>query len=234
LGLLVDASSPARFSGTPANGVNIASASFTPPAGSILEQHINGDSTVASSTAVSDSTGLTWTLKKFQQPASNHGYSAIWTAVQPTSTAMTVSCQRVTGDKARISCKCYVLTGGDTITPAGNTGGGESTTNAISPTLYTSSAANSLPTYCGTDWTQRGVPTSTDTEDAADYAGTVSVMSAYGVATAGSGATIAGNLDAFGTSAADWSWAAVEIKPAAVAGSLPLLSPSIPLALLAM
>jgi hypothetical protein len=230
MAIAIDASTPVRFAGTPANGVNITSASFTAPADAVLVLCISGDSAVAVTLAASDSGGLTWTQEVLSQPASNHGYSAVFTAVTVSAVARTVSCLHngVTGASSnRISAKCYVVTGADTTDPVGQTGAGESTTNNWSPALYTSSVDNSRAIYVGTDWAQLGVPGSTDTEDGADYSGQVSVMSAYKAAdTPTSGTGVTGNLDAGGAGTADWSMAAVEIKPAA--GVAPGPAPVVP------
>src|SRR3546814_9310570 len=73
-----------------------------------------------------------------------------------------------------LSLKVYVVTGQHATTPIGAVGEGSSTTNAITPNAYTSTANNSRGFGCATDWNANGVPTSTDTEDAFHSAGNIS------------------------------------------------------------
>lgn len=222
-----DASSPARFTGTPANGVNITSASFTPPAGSLLVANVSADTNGSTDNITISVSGgsLTWTNRVERDPGDaggSAGHASIWTAVQPSSVSTTVSVQRTAGNGStlRISCKVDVWTGIDTTTPTGATGEGSSTTNNLTPNVYTSTVNNSRGVGCATDWMQLGTPTSTDTADAADYAGAISVISVYKAAdTATSGSTVTMNFDAGGTGTADWNWVALELLPSSGAST---------------
>lgn len=219
----VDASSPIRFTGTPANNVDITSASFTPPAGSVLVVCVSADTNgSADNITIAVSGGsLTYTNRVERDPGdggANAGHASIWTAVQPSSVSMTVSVRRTAGNGStgRISVKVYVVTSANTTTPNGAVGEGSSTTNNITPNAYTSTENNSLGFGCATDWAQLGLPTSTDTEDAADYAGAISVISLFKAAdTPTSGTTVTVNFDAGGTGNAEWNWVALEILPGA-------------------
>lgn len=222
MAIAIDGSSPVRFTGTPANGVDITSASFTAPANSVIAVCVSADTNGSSENitiSVSDSGGLTWTNRVERDPGdagAEAGHASIWTAVQVTSASRTVSVRRTAGNGStnRISVKVYVVTGADTTTPTGATGEGSSTTNNITPNAYTSTVNNSRGFGCGTDWNQLGTPTSTDTEDAADYAGAISVISLFKAAdTATSGSTVTMNFDAGGTGTAAWNWVALEIRP---------------------
>lgn len=220
MALAHDSSTPVRWTGTPANSVNITSASFTPSNGALLVVNVQADVIAVSlvgGITVSDSTGRTWTPRKEQPGAGNNGFAGVYTAIANGS-AMTVSVQRTTGGTGgatRISATCDVWTG-QHATPTGNTGGGTSATNNLTAAAYSSSADNSRCIGGATDWNQLGTPTSTDTEDGADYTGQISVISVYKAAdTTPSGTAVTLNFDAGGTAAAAWSWVALEIIPAA-------------------
>ena len=228
MAIAIDGSTPIRFTGTPANGANITSASFTAPANSVLVCCVNADTNGSAADitiSVSDSGGLTWSNRVEMDPGTagaEAGHASIWRAVQTSSASRTVSVQRTAGNGStnRISAKVYVVTGADTSTPDGNTGSGHSTTNDITPNVYTSSVNNSRGFGCATDWNELGTPTSTDTEDGDDYPGAISVVSLFKAAdTATSGTTVTMDFDAAGTAAAAWNWVAYELKPAAGGGS---------------
>jgi hypothetical protein len=229
MAIAIDASGPIRFTGTPANGVDITSASFTAPANSLLVAHVSADTNGSSADitiSVSDSGGLTWTNRVERDPGdagAEAGHASIWTAEQPSSASRTVSVRRTAGSGStnRISVKVEVATGADIGgDPIGNVAEGSSTTNNITPNTYTSSANNSRGFGCGTCWNQLGTPTSTDTEDGADYSGAISVVSLYKAAnTPTSGTVVTMNFDAGGTGAAAWNWVALEVLPSTGAGT---------------
>jgi hypothetical protein len=215
--IAVDASSPVRWTGTPTAGVNITSAAFTPPDGSLLVLTIEDDSNSAGNTYAAGGGGWTWTQRKAQ--ISTTGAAVIFTAPVTTGASMQATCQRASGTSGtdRLSAKLYVVTGQDA-SPIGTSGSGTSTTNNLNAAIFTSTQPNSFAFVAGTDWNQLGVPTSSDlTKDAADYSGAISVISGY----KDNGATGAqtANLDAGGSSAAKWEWAALEILPAAAGGA---------------
>jgi hypothetical protein len=225
MGNVVDGSTPIRWTGTPAQNVDITSAAFTAPSGAVLVACLTADtqSNTAETFSFSDSGGLTWT-KRIQCDKANFaavtgGHSAIWTATTVSAVSRTVSVRRTSTVANRISAKCYVVTG-QHASPFGATGSNWDTTNNVTAAIFTSTAANSFAFVAATDWNQRGSPVSSDlTEDSADYAGTISVTSGYKDCAA-TGAQTA-NLDAGGTSAAAWTWAALEIKAAPAAAASP-------------
>jgi hypothetical protein len=237
MAIAIDASSPIRFTGTPANGVDITSASFTAPANSLLVAHVSADTNGSSENitiSVSDSGGLTWTNRVERDPGdagAEAGHASIWTAEQPSSASRTVSVRRTAGNGStnRISVKVEVATGADIGgDPIGNVAEGSSTTNNITPNTYTSSANNSRGFGCGTCWNQLGTPTSTDTEDGADYSGAISVVSLYKAAnTPTSGTVVTMNFDAGGTGAAAWNWVALEVLPSTGAAAQDITPSSI-------
>ena len=126
--------------------------------------------------------------------------------------------RRTAGDGGtnRISAKGYVVTG-QHASPIGANGEGSSTTNNITPTVFTSTGENSFGFGAACDWSANGTPASSDlTEDAADYAGAISVEDGYKDLGASGAETM--NFDAAGTGAATWNWVALEILAAADAG----------------
>ncbi|OGJ56683.1 hypothetical protein A3D88_02805 [Candidatus Peribacteria bacterium RIFCSPHIGHO2_02_FULL_52_16] len=228
--IAIDASSPARATGTPPNANALVSASFTPPNSSLLLVMVSADNSQGSNItiSVSDSTGLTWTniVERDKGDAgAEDGHASAWYALQPTSQSMTVSVTRTAGlgGTERISFKVYVITGHDTSDPIGASGENSSTTNNITPTIYTSTVNNSRGFGCATDWNALGLPSSTDTEDAEHDALQISLLSAHKAAdTSPSGTAVTMNFDGFGTSAAAWNWVGVEVNPAAGAASPPV------------
>lgn len=221
MALAVDGSAPIRFTGTPADNIDITSASFTPPANSLMMCAISTNSNAqATLVSVSDSEGGTWQeeVRRNLTEAGLEGHASIWrrtTAV--TTTSMTVSVRRTndsggTGAFDRVSAKVYVITG-QHAAPIPTTGEGSSTTNNLTASIFTSAHANSLALVAATDWNANGTPTSSDlTLDTFNHAGVLSGLSGYkSLGTAGAETA---NLDAAGTAAAEWNWCAVEIREA--------------------
>lgn len=222
MAISVDAATIARFTGTPADNVDITSASFTPPANSLLVVTIEGDGSGTGNMTFSCSGGsLTYaeqTKRSQSETSANGGVAAIWTAVVGGSPAsMTVSVRRTSanGGSNRLSVKVYIVTGQHASAPIGAVGEGSSTTQNLTASAYTSTANNSRGFAAGNDWAAKGAPTSTDTADSAHYASQVSVVSLYKAAdTATSGTSVTFNFDAAGPAPA-WNWCALEILPAA-------------------
>lgn len=222
--LAIDSSSPIRWTGTPANNVDITSASFTPPAGALLVVCASFNETSATPVegSVSDSQSLTWTLQGRRNDGDAGGLNGgaeIWTAIVSTSTSMTVSVRRTTdaggtGGTRRVSAVCYVVTG-QHATPVPTVGEGSSTTNNLTASIFTSAFADSLAIVAGTEWNvpTDGVPVSSDlTEDGANYAGNLSVLAGH--KTLGAAGAQTANLDAAGTGACEWNWVAIEVRDA--------------------
>lgn len=221
MALKLDNSSPPRFTGTPANNVDIWSQAFRPPAGALIVAYVSADTNGSGDniTISVSGGGLTWTNQVERDPGVTGvaGHASIWTAPDAVNVPMLVLVRRTAGDGStgRISCKVEVWTGVHTTDAIGNSGGGSDTSNNnITPNAYTSSTNNSRGVGCATDWNQLGLPTSTDDEDADDYAGAISVISLHKAAdTPTSGSTVTVNFDAGGAGAPNWNWAALEILP---------------------
>ncbi|WP_125633483.1 phage tail family protein [Nonomuraea sp. WAC 01424] len=193
--IAIDGTSPAGV----ASPSTLTTASFTPPAGSLLVALVmTTDGTISNS-----GTARTWTNRK------QHGtYTGlrIYTAPNPTASALTVS---ITGDGA---LKVFVVTG-QNASPAGANGAGATTTNNATVNGYTSTGANSRGFVAAINWAAGGAPSSTDDEYAAFYGDFgMGMLGAVKAANSGaSGSTVQFNLDADGTGAADWAWIALEI-----------------------
>ena len=157
-GLALDASSPAVVKKA---GTTLTTASFTPPAGSVLviSAQSNGNSDVKS-ISVSDnlSSHLTYTQAQVKGNTTNDVYAKLYWAPVTTSRAMTVTATigGNSGDYGMLSV--LVFTGANTAAPIGASGGGRGATGAISDT-YTSTAAGSWGWLATGDWAQKGVPT---------------------------------------------------------------------------
>lgn len=215
--ITVDASTPVRFSGAPAEGVPITSASFTAPANSVLIACVHGDdNSVPLTFTVADTGSLQWTLRASRGLADAgavDGHASVYTAVTTSAVARTVSVTRVEDSLGtdEISAKVYVVTGASTASPVATVGEGSSGSNSITPTLFNASPNGSYAFVCGTDWNSNGVPVSSDlTVDGSDQTG-ISSLAGYKQLTTSGAQT--GNLDAAGAAAASWNWVALAITP---------------------
>lgn len=232
MGLVLDASTPIRWTGIDAGG-NVTSASFTAPANSLLVltgQWDTANNTELDATVVSDTGGLAWTQQIVRGGASTTagGGSGIWTASPTTSASRTVTLKYTAlgagaGTK-RISCKLYVWTGQDTTTPVDTTGasnsGGSSTNNLTTSSVTPGADGVLLVSDC--DWNELGVETSSDlTIDSADYASQISVASGY--KTCSSGVAVTANLNAGGTAAAQHKWCQIVVRAASGGGGGPVV-----------
>ncbi|MET9339284.1 hypothetical protein [Nonomuraea sp. NPDC003804] len=198
-----------------ANG-NATTAAFSPPADSLLVAQVMAFSSSAAP-AVSGG-GLTWT-RRVQSTNGSGLYVEIWTApCAAGATNITVTCTINEPNFPFAALKIDVVTGASLTAPAGNSHTGTSTTNNANVNTYTSSQAGSRGFIAASEGSGVGAPTSTDDEvawfnGATGFAGLHARKAAN---TATSGTVVQFNLDASGTAAADWRWAALEIKPGSI------------------
>jgi hypothetical protein len=187
MAISVDAS-VARWTGTPSGGGTALSGSFTPANNSLLVCCINCDESPGPNVVTPSGGGWAWTERVARgQTDSAEGLASIWTAPVTTGASMTITLTRTSGDAGsarRVSGKVYIVTG-QHASPIGNSNEADWTTNPQSLAVTAAGAGRLFG--CGTDWNQTGTPVSTDTEDGADYAGSISVMSAYKAADHASG-----------------------------------------------
>lgn len=208
--IAIDGGSPAVVSA--GNTTTVSTASFTrPAAGSLLVAMVmctsNADPSVAGGS-------LTWTRQV--QRVNSGDYAEIWTAPVTGSGSMTATLT-VTGSLQGLALKVDGVTGVHPINPIGTSGSGISTSNAITPVGYTSTAGGSRGFFAGFEGSGLGNPTSSDTGfpwtasfGLGDYSG-IAVRKAANTDAPATDVTF--NADAAGSSTADWTWAALEIVP---------------------
>ncbi|MBI3331950.1 hypothetical protein HYZ99_03245 [Candidatus Peregrinibacteria bacterium] len=214
--IIIDPSSPARVTGD----TSVTTALFNPPNNALLLVLISADAAIGSDPNIAitnNGTAIPWTLireRSIVDPGAQEGEASAFYALLPTGrTGMTVTAT-MTDQAKRLSMKVYVVSGHNTVSPIGASGEGSSTTNNITPSLYTSTVSNSLGFGVAADWNASGFPSSTDEEDAFHVAGLVSGLSASKAAsTAGAGTSVTMNFDAAGTAATKWNWVGFEVRP---------------------
>ncbi|MGD0887170.1 MAG: glycoside hydrolase family 88 protein, partial [Thermodesulfovibrionales bacterium] len=150
-GLALDSSTPAAVK---TNTQTLTTASFTPPAGSVLYICVMLNSNASPATdqnyvsQITDnlSTHLTYTLQKQYGTASgNSAIVYLYTASVSTSQAMTVSITQGAADTSisNAMVQVLVITGANASSPVGKTAGAGATTTNISGTDYNSSVNDS-------------------------------------------------------------------------------------------
>lgn len=207
MALAVDASTPA-FKG--AMATSVTSASFTPPVGSLLVCCVGTTSFSGTPTLTYASTSLTFTQQVTFNVA-GQGTAFIHTSPVGANGGSARTVQATTSAYANIALKVYVVTG-QHATFLDITGTGSSTTNAITPTVLTTTVANCWVFGIGAEFQSLGVPTSTDTGEGYDDADMSHLCVRKSAATATASAVTL-NFDAFGTGTAAWAWAAIAIRP---------------------
>ncbi len=164
--LVIDASSPATVK---SNAATLTTASFTPPANSVLyiAVFLRSEASPAgrnnSVSSITDNLGyhLTYTLQgQYGTVNTDDGLVYLYTAVATTSQAMTVSVtQASTVSTARDAMlRVVVINGARLSGPVGQIGGGRGVTGVVSDT-YTSSAHGSWGWLMTADWSAGAVPT---------------------------------------------------------------------------
>lgn len=225
MALALDGSTPASWTGTPADNVDITSASFTPPANSLVLVNVNTNSNSSQATlvSVSDSLGGTWIelVRRNLTEAGFEGHASIWHRTTASAgSAMTVSVRRTNNaggadpEFDRVRAKAYVITG-QHATPIPTIGEGSSTTNNLTASIFTSAHANSWALVNGLDWNALGTPASSNLSIGADAWNVSGVLSGFnGLKALSTAGAETANLDAAGTGAASWNWVAVEVREA--------------------
>ena len=204
MAIAIDASSPAQVYHADSNPVTTAS--FTPPAGSLLVAGFVYATDGSPAPAISSS-GLTFTARVTAQAGVR-----FWTAPIASSSARTVSANDGQGGfGAGAFLKVWVVTG-QHATPTGNTGSGTAT-GSTSVNGYTSSADNSWGFCVARVSNALNTPSSTDVETAHTTDPDVYGMSiTKSAATTPSSTVVTFNLGHTDGTAA-WQWAALEIVP---------------------
>ncbi len=163
--LAIDASTPASVEVVSTGLTTLTTASFTPPAGSVLYIMVGIDSSGSDPnkiTSITDNLGahLSYTLvKKKGIELGGDSLSYLYTAVIVNSQAMTVSVTEQDEPNSSMSyMKVLVVTGANTSSPVGVSGGGRGATGVVSGT-YISTVNNSWGWLIYSDWNDQAIPT---------------------------------------------------------------------------
>lgn len=197
--MTITASLAAAWVYSDAFGASISTASFSVSVGDLLVAVADA----AGPITISDSQSGSWNtaLSLF-----SGSFKAVWRVISSAG-SMTVTFDDTTDTYVAGSVLKYV--GAKNSSPIGQTGNGSSTTNNITPTIFTSTADNSYAAVMGADFNALGTITSSDLTIQTSNQIPASYASGYkSLGTAGSETA---NLNAAGTGAADWQWLAVEI-----------------------
>lgn len=230
MALALDGSTPAVTTKTAASGTSqtITTASFTPPANSVLAivlcTNSNGNSDALSAWALTDSLAshLTYTSFASQGNSKSDAQVHCWWATVASSQAMTITGSYVCGSNnaSPIMLRVLVFTGADTSAPIGATSGARGLTTNVSAT-YSSTVDGSWGWLAYADWSQSGVPT-VPAGETVDCSDNVSGEDTYAVikqnsttATAGTSVTMSTSTPSSGLQV---SYAYFEIVPPAGSG----------------
>lgn len=239
MALAIDTSSPALATAAPSNSPETATtASFTPPANSLLVVLVAGDSSSATTPTltVTDNLGvhLTYTQRVWANRVdspSTDGHAAIYTAPVTSSAAMTVSVtnsSNTTPGSADLACQVQVLTDGGSLPTVGAVAKTASTTSGTAvSTSYTATAAGSWGFGAVSDWNATGTMTAGTGCTMIGTPGTFTGLISYGFVrrTTADGVSAASTTLATTLAAASTAKhiAAVEILGAAAAAQIPTL-----------
>ena len=205
----ISGSSPAL--GTGNSGDSVTSDSFTRPAAALLVAMVMG---LSDDPFTVSGGSLTWTRRV--QRADSVARVEIWTAPVTGSGSMTVTAAG-TGGYDVVALKVDAVTG-QHASPIGNTGNNASTSNTLSVTGYTSSAAGSRGFFAACESNGLGSPTVQGGDTGFPWTDTFGLLSGIAIRkasnTVSSGTAVTFGADAPGSGAADWIWCALEIKPA--------------------
>ena len=234
MALAIDASSPATATQTSGATATVTTASFTPPAGSVLLVQWSCDaSALPSAPSITDNLGtpLTYTRTDWQSGNDSPGaggQAAAWTANVATSAAMTVTVTSGSASGERVSAlNIRVLTGADTTSntsPVGAHGKSGSKSASSIAQSYTAQATNAWGFIIDCDFDQVGAQTA-GTGCTLTGSANVATNITYGFArrttaddTNGSSNTLNVTLPATST---NLNWVYVEIMPAVAASMIP-------------
>ncbi|MFI6299537.1 hypothetical protein ACIBEJ_48640 [Nonomuraea sp. NPDC050790] len=194
------------------NEGNATTAQFSPPANSLLVASVTAFSDLATP-SLSSGGGLTWT-RRIQRATGDDYYNEIWTAPAAGGATNITATYTINSSFPFAAIKVDVVSGALLAAPAGQSGTGATTTNNATVNGYTSSMGGSRGFISALCPGTTVAPTSTDDESAwPDDNGGAGLMARKAANTPSSGTVVTFNLDAAGTGAVDWRWAALEILP---------------------
>lgn len=230
MALAIDGSTPAVVVNTSATTATITTASFTPPAGSVLLiLWVCDEATTPSTPTITDNLGghLTYLLGDWKRKADAapnvSGQAAFWTAPVASSAAMTVTVTTGAASGERVSSlTVQVLTGADTVTPVGAHGKSGSTSAASIAQAYTAAASGGqgFIAVCdpGTTGPETGGAGTTVIGSGTILSNISYAFARRSTADDSNGASNTLNLT-LGSTSTDLAWVYAEIMPAAAGGS---------------
>ncbi|MFI6909872.1 hypothetical protein ACIBKY_52030 [Nonomuraea sp. NPDC050394] len=218
MAIAIDGASPAVADD---DSTTVTTASFTRPASGLLVAMV---AALSADAPVVSGGGLTWTRRV--ERSVDGPWVEIWTAPVTGSGAMTVTLT-ITSSLGVVAgaIKVDAVTG-QHASPIGNSGNNASTANTLSVTGYTSSVAGSRGFFVAVEDNSLGAVTVAGGDNGFPFTATHAFGDFYGIAirkaanTPTSGSAVSFSADATGTDPADWTWAALEIKPASTDASV--------------
>lgn len=232
MALAIDTSTPAVVTNSNNSTATITTASFTPPAGSLLLIRWAGNTQTAvapSSPTITDSLGahLTYTLLDWQSRADSptrEAQAACWWAVVGSSAAMTVTVTSGAASGSRVSALHVTVITGQHATPIGAHGKLGSASTASIAQSYTASASSGWGFIAAADWDDKGAQTA-GTGCTLTNGGSASITGqiSYAFARRTSADDVNGNANSLnltlpGTST-NLAWVYAEVLPAAAAAT---------------
>jgi len=229
MALAIDASTPAIATQTTGTVATVATASFTPPSGSVLLIGWAANSATGAdptTPTITDNLGvhLTYSLvahsHRADGPAAD-GQAAMWTAVVASSAAMTVTVTNGAASGSReAALRVWVLTGADTTTPVGASGKSGSTSAGSIAQNYTAQITGGQGFLADADWDLKGTQTA-GTGTTRDGSANVSSAFTYGFfrrTSADDVNTVSNTINAtLGGTSTNVRWVYAELRPATAA-----------------
>ena len=224
--LAVDSSTPVRATASTNNNSNVISTgAFNPPAGSLLVATVQMNTRQAwpvTGIMTNNGAAQTWTLRAERSSADFgglRGYAGIFTTpLVAARTGMTVtftgSSVNGTFELDSASIKLYVVTDA-AATQNGVNNEGSTTDNELTTPLFAVTRYRSMGFISASEWNVLGAPTSATMVVDSISNGQVSITAGYKMIDSG-GSLDSLNVDAPGTSLAEWNWAMAEILPTEV------------------
>lgn len=198
-------------------------ASFTPNVGDLLVVCACWDNAPGTAATISDSQSGTWTTIRSDSatdsPLTTNNITTIAYRLVASSTSMTVTAAS-TGAFFQ-SFKVYRISAGGALS-VGATGHAGSSSSNVTPTAYTSTAANSLMVVSAMTLLSSAASTSSDlTADTAFNGGLDDLAPLSGYKTLGAAGSQTFNISATGGNS--WHWAAIEVIEASSGRPRPLI-----------
>lgn len=209
--LAVLSTGPALVTGA---GPGLTTAPFTPPERVLLVATVALNSPAATNAiaAMTDSTGLTWTVHGTRNSVDSGGQpgaAQIATAVAPSSVSMTVTATNsYSAGNNHVAMRVFLVSG-QSGTPTAGVAEGSAVTNTLSAASGTPPAHGGLWFIATSEWNALGAPTSTNLT-LSTYNITSQISGAFGYRYMGS-AAVTGSIDAPGTGAAAWNWVGLHV-----------------------